>query len=173
VTPPDFPAGEYAPEPTPTPARRAELIAAVAALPAELRAAVTGLSDDQLDTRYKKWTVRQIAHHLADSHLNAFVRFRWALTEDTPTIKPYDETRWAELADTKSADIGLSLALLDALHARWVYLMRAMADADWGRAYVHPEYKKTFSLAEVLGLYVHHGRHHTGQIVWLRRVNGW
>lgn len=173
MTPPDFPAGEYVPEPAPTAARRAELIAEIAGLPAKLRAVVSGLSDAQLDTPYKKWTARQIVHHLADSHLNAFVRFRLTLTEDRPTIKPYDETRWAELADTKSADIGLSLALLDALHARWVYLMRAMTDADWGRTYHHPEYRKTFALAEVLGLYAHHGRHHAGQVEWLRQAKGW
>lgn len=173
MTPPDAPAGEYMPEPAPTPARRAELIAEVADLPATVRGLVAGLSADRLETPYKKWTVRQIVHHLADSHMNAVIRFRWTLTEDTPTIKPYDETRWTELADTKAADIGLSLALLGALHARWVYLMRAMADADWARAYFHPEYKKTFRLAEVLGLYAHHGRHHAGQIDWLRRANGW
>src|SRR4051812_38071687 len=103
MTPPDSPAGRYTPEPNPSAARRAELIAEIAALPAELRAAVAGLTDAQLDTPYKKWTARQIAHHLADSHVNAFVRYRLALTEDAPTVKPYDETKWAELADTRTA----------------------------------------------------------------------
>ena len=173
MTPPDTPAGTYQPEPDPAPARRAELIAEIEALPAKARAAVAGLSAAQLDTKYKNWTVRQIVHHLADSHINAFVRFRLTLTEETPTIKPYDETKWAELADTKAADVELSLKLLEATHARWTYLLRAMTDADFGRAYYHPEYQKTFRLAEVLGLYAHHGRHHTGQIGWLRKQHGW
>ena len=168
MTPPDFPAGAYVAEPQPTPARRAELIAEIEQLPVRLRSLVEGQSAAQLDRRYKNWTVRQIAHHLADSHLNAFVRFRLALTEDRPTIKPYDETRWAELPDAKTADVMLSVALLEALHARWVLLLRALSDADFERSYRHPEYQKEFRLAEALGLYAHHGRHHTAQIAWLR-----
>jgi uncharacterized damage-inducible protein DinB len=173
MTPPAFPAGEYVPEPTPTADRRAELIAEVDRLPARARAAVHGLTTPQVDTRYKNWTVRQIVHHLADSHVNASVRFRLALTEDGPTIKPYDETRWAELPDVTGLDVEVSLRLLEALHARWVALLRDMTDADWERTYVHPEYGKTFRLAEVLGLYAHHGRHHAGQVEWLRRHHGW
>ncbi|HJZ90200.1 MAG TPA: putative metal-dependent hydrolase [Gemmataceae bacterium] len=173
MTPPPNPAGEYIPEPDPMPQRRAELIAQIERLPADARAAVVGLSPTQLDTRYRNWTVRQIIHHLADSHLNAFIRFRLALTEDTPTIKPYDESKWAELPDMKAADVDLSLRLLEGLHARWVLLLRAMTDADFAREYHHPEYRKTYRLAEVLGMYAHHGRHHTGQIQWLRQSNGW
>ena len=168
MPPPDHPAGKYEPDPTPTPARRAELIAEIERLPARVAELVSGLTAAQLDTMYKNWTVRQIVHHLADSHLNAFVRFRLALTEDTPTIKPYDENRWADLADTKSADVGLSVKLLEALHGRWVVLLRSLADADWGRSFYHPEHQKEFTLAEVLGLYAHHGRHHSGQIAWLK-----
>jgi uncharacterized damage-inducible protein DinB len=173
MTPPKNPAGEYTPEPDPTPQRRAELIAQIERLPADARAAVAGLSATQLDTKYRNWTVRQIVHHLADSHMNAFVRFRLALTEDTPTIKPYDESKWAELPDMTGADVELSLRLLEALHARWVWLLRAMTEADFAREYHHPEYRKKYRLAEVLGMYAHHGRHHTGQIQWLRRTNGW
>ncbi len=173
MTPPDAPAGAYQPEPNPSPARRAELIADIERLPAKARAAVAGLTPAQLDTKYRNWTVRQIVHHLADSHVNAFVRFRLALTEESPTIKPYDETKWAKLADAKAADVEASLKLLEALHARWAYLLRAMAGADFERVYMHPEYKKTFRLAEVLGLYAHHGRHYTGQIEWLRKQHGW
>jgi len=169
MTPPDFPAGEYVAEPNPPRQRRAELIAEVGRLPARVNQLVADLSAAQLDRRYKKWTVRQIVHHLADSHMNAFVRFRLTLTEDRPTIKPYDETRWAELLDTRTADVSLSLKLLDALHARWVLLMRSMPDADWERSYVHPEYQKEFRLAEALGLYANHGRHHSAQIEWLLR----
>ena len=104
MTPPDFPAGKYEPDANPTAARRAELIAEIERLPARVTELVAGLSAAQLDTKYKNWTVRQIVHHLADSHMNAFVRYRLALTEDRPTIKPYDENRWADLADTKAAD---------------------------------------------------------------------
>ena len=118
--------------------------------------------------RYRKWTVRQIVHHLADSHLNAFVRFRLALTEDRPTIKPYDETRWSELADSRSAEVELSLRLLESLHARWAVLLRSLTDADFERTYFHPEHQREFRLDEVLALYAHHGRHHSGQIGWLR-----
>ncbi|HZN33695.1 MAG TPA: putative metal-dependent hydrolase [Pirellulaceae bacterium] len=167
MSPPDLPAGPYVAEPHPTPARRGELIAEIEQLPARLRSLVGGLPAGQLERRYKNWNVRQIVHHLADSHMNAFVRFRLTLTEERPTIKPYDETRWAELPDSKSADVTLSLQLLEALHARWVLLLRAMSDADFQRSYFHPEYQKEFRLAEVLGLYAHHGRHHTGQIAWL------
>jgi len=169
MTPPDFPAGEYGAEPNPPHQRRAELIAEIERLPARVNQLVANLSAAQVERRYKKWTVRQIVHHLADSHMNAFVRFRLTLTEDRPTIKPYDETRWAELLDTRTADVSLSLKLLDALHARWVLLMGSMTDADWERSYLHPEYQKEFRLAEALGLYAHHGRHHTGQIEWLLR----
>jgi uncharacterized damage-inducible protein DinB len=173
MTPPDFPAGIYQPEPNPSPARRAELIAEIERLPAKARAAVAGLTPAQLDTRYRNWTVRQIAHHLADSHVNAYVRFRLALTEEAPTIKPYDEGKWSDLPDARTADLEASLKLLEGVHARWVELLRAMTDADFGRTYLHPEYRKTYSLAEVLGLYAHHGRHHTGQIEWLRQQHGW
>lgn len=167
MTPPKSPAGESAVEANPTPARRAELIAEIEALPAKLRAAVAGLTAEQLDTKYVNWTARQIAHHLADSHLNAFARFKLALTEDNPTIKPYDQGKWADLPDA-AGDVEPSLRLLEGLHARWVRLLRAMTDADFARTFVHPEYRKTYTLGESLGVYAYHGRHHTAQIEWLR-----
>lgn len=167
LSPPPFPAGDYVPEPTPSPARRAELITEIERLPTNLHDLVANASPAQLDTRYKNWTVRQIVHHLADSHANAYVRFRLTLTEDRPTIKPYNETRWAELPDARTAEVQLSLRLLEALHARWVLLMKAMTNADFERSYMHPEYQKEFRLAEALGLYAHHGRHHTAQIAWV------
>jgi uncharacterized damage-inducible protein DinB len=173
MNPPQSPAGEYVAEPKPSAARRAELIAEIEKLPAVARAAVAGLSREQLDTKYRNWTVRQILHHLADSHINAFIRFRLALTEETPTVKPYDESRWAELADTKGADVELSLRLMDALHGRWVILLRGMSEADFARSYHQPQYGKTYRLDEVLGMYAHHGRHHTGQVTWLRQDRGW
>jgi len=164
---PEFPAGAYEAEVHPTAERRAELIAEIEGLPGRVRELVAGLSAAQLDTKYRNWTIRQIVHHLADSHMNALVRFRLALTEDRPTIKPYDQSRWAELPDAKSADVMLSIELLEALHARWVALLRAMSEADFERTYFHPEYQTEFRLAEVLGLYAHHCRHHSAQIVWL------
>jgi len=167
MTPPDFPAGPLIAETNPTVARRAELIAEIERLPGRLDELVTGLNAAQLDARYKNWTVRQIVHHLADSHMNAYVRFRLTLTEDKPTIKPYDETRWAELPDARSTDVMLSVRLLEALHARWVLLLKAMTDVDFERSYIHPEYQKEFRLAEAIGLYAHHCRHHTAQIAWV------
>lgn len=143
------------------------MIAEIEQLPRRIGKLVGTLNAEQLERRYKKWTIRQIVHHLADSHINAFVRFRLTLTEDRPTIKPYDETRWAELFDTRTADVALSISLLEALHVRWVLLMRNMSSADWERSYLHPEYQKEFRLAEALGLYAHHCRHHSAQIEWL------
>jgi uncharacterized damage-inducible protein DinB len=167
MVPPDFPVGEFALELPMGAGRRGELIGEIEELPARLRLLVGGMSEAERDRRYKKWTVRQIVHHLADSHVNAYVRFRLALTEAGPTIKPYDETRWVELADAKTADVELSLRLLESLHARWVLLLRSMADADFERTYFHPEQQREFRLDEVLALYAHHGRHHCGQIEWL------
>jgi hypothetical protein len=173
VAPPKNPAGEYVAEPNPSAAKRAELIAEVATMPAKLRDLVAKLTPAQLDTKYKNWTIRQIVHHLPDSHVNAYMRFKVALTEESPTIKAYDETKCAELPDSKSADIGTSLALLEAVHARWVVVMKAMSDADFARTYVHPEYEKHFTLGEALGLYAWHGRHHPAQIEWLKKQKGW
>ena len=168
MLPPEFPVGQYVSELPIATTRRGELIGEIEQLPARLRELVGGMNEAQLERRYKNWTVRQIVHHVADSHLNAIVRFRLALTEDRPTIKPYDETRWAELADAKTADVELSLQLLESLHARWVLLLRSLTDADFERTYFHPEHQREFRLDEVLALYAHHGRHHSGQIAWLR-----
>jgi hypothetical protein len=168
MVPPDFPAGPYVPELNPNPERRAALISDIERLPDRIQKLVGESDAARLAVRYKKWTVRQIVHHLADSHLNAFVRFRLALTEDRPVIKPYDETRWAELPDTKTADVSVSIRLLESLHVRWILLLRSMTEADFERSYIHPEFQKEFRLAEVLGLYAHHCRHHSGQIAWLQ-----
>jgi len=146
----------------------------IAAAPSGLRAAVAGLADEQLDTPYRPggWTVRQVAHHLPDSHMNAYCRFRLALTEQEPTIKPYDESRWAQLADAQGAPVDLSLALLESLHRRWVLLLRSLGPADCARTYVHPEYgRRTLELT--LALYAWHGRHHIAHITSLRDRMGW
>jgi len=151
----------------------ARLIDEIERLPDEFRAALDGLTDAQLDTPYRDggWTVRQVAHHVPDSHMNAFVRFKLALTEDTPRIKPYEESRWADLADAR-LPIAPSLALLDALHVRWVAILRAMSPADFERSYDHPENGVT-SLRSALGLYAWHGKHHTAHVRGLRERNGW
>lgn len=153
---------------------REEAIAALAAAPAQLRAAVSGLTDAQLDTRYRDhgWTARQVVHHLADSHVNAYVRLRLALTETEPTIRPYDEARWAELVDARSGPLAPSLALLDALHERWVSLWRSLRTEDFSRMIVHPEHG-TRNVDWLLFLYAWHGRHHTAHITSLRSREGW
>ena len=149
-------------------------IATLAALPQQMRAAVDGLSASQLDTPYREggWTVRQLVHHVADSHMNAYIRIRLALTEDWPTIKPYDEKAWAELPDAKSAPIDLSLGVLDGLHARWALLLKSLTDAQWQRGYVHPVNGRQ-TIAEATALYDWHSRHHVAHIVELRKRMGW
>jgi len=153
---------------------RARRIAEIAAAPAALRDAVAGLSDAQLDTPYRPggWTVRQAAHHVPDSHLNAYVRFKLAVTEERPTIKPYDEKAWAELADVKAVPVATSLALLEALHARWVALLISFGEADWARTFQHPELG-IVPLEKNLALYAWHGRHHVAHVTSLRERMGW
>ncbi|HET6232586.1 MAG TPA: putative metal-dependent hydrolase [Longimicrobiaceae bacterium] len=155
-------------------AQRRELIAQVAATPARLRAVVEDLNEGQLDTPYRPggWTVRQLAHHVPDSHLNAYTRFKLALTESEPTIKPYDEARWAELPDTRSVPVETSLALLDALHERWDAVLRGMQPADFERRLVHPE-NGPMDLDALLALYAWHGRHHVAHVSALRERMGW
>jgi uncharacterized damage-inducible protein DinB len=170
-----YPVGKFEYDGVATPQARARRIEEISRAPAALREAVKGLSPKQLDTPYREggWTVRQLVHHVPDSHLNAYVRFKLALTEDTPTIKPYDQERWAELADTRTVPPEVSLALLDAVHERWVAVLRAMTPADWQRAYRHPEYNRVVPLDEVLAMYAWHGRHHVAQITALRQREGW
>jgi hypothetical protein len=173
MTPPQFPAGPLVMEEGYGPERRAEFIAVLEGAPANLRRAVSGLSDRQLDTRYKNWTVRQIVHHLAHSHVNSYVRFKWTLTEDQPTIKAYFEDRWVALEDARTGDIAAPLALLEGLHWSWSQLLRSMTENQFARSYLHPETGKTVSLNAALCSYAWHCGHHTGQITWLREQNGW
>jgi uncharacterized damage-inducible protein DinB len=171
-----YPIGRFVRPVDVTAAERAQFIEALAAAPAALREALRGLDDAQLDTPYRPegWTVRQVVHHVPDSHLNAYVRFKLALTEPEPTIKPYDEAAWAALPDGRSPLVDESLALLDALHARWVYLLRAMAAADFTRTMVHPEHPGApMTLDIMLALYAWHGRHHVAHITALRARMGW
>ena len=171
---PRYPIGKYTPPQEATPALRQQAIDSIAGTPAKLKAALSGLHDAQLDTPYRDggWTVRQVAHHVPDSHLNAYVRFRLALTENQPTIKPYEEARWAELADAKSAPVAVSLALLEPLHDRWVRLLRSLTASDFARTFVHPEHGVR-TLDWMLFLYAWHGRHHTAHITTLREQKGW
>jgi hypothetical protein len=152
----------------------AHFIEQIADTPARMRAAITGLGDAQLDTPYRPggWTVRQLAHHVSDSHINSYVRFRLALTEDDPLIKPYEEARWAELADARTMPVEPSLALLENLHARWVPLLRSLSATDWKRSFRHPELGLV-SLENNAALYAWHGRHHVAHITALRASMGW
>jgi len=175
ATPPDprYPVGRFE---WPEAISRQELdaaIAEIAALPGQLRAAVKGLAPEQLDTPYREggWTVRQVVHHVPDSHLNSYIRFKLALTENEPVIKPYDEAAWAQLADSQGA-IEPSLELLDALHNRWVTLMRSMSDAQWQRRFTHPE-RGPMRLDVTAVLYAWHSRHHLAHVTGLRSGRGW
>lgn len=144
------------------------------ALPGQLRQAVQGLSDAQLDTPYRPggWTLRQVVHHLADSHMNSYIRFKLALTEDKPTIKPYQEGAWADLPDSRLEPVEISLQLLESLHHRWLVVLRALSPTDWQRSYMHPESGKT-DLALAAALYAWHGRHHLAHILTLREWKKW
>lgn len=146
----------------------------IAETPAHMRAAVAGLTDAQLDTPYRPggWTVRQVVHHVPDSHMNSYVRFRLALTEDAPVIKPYEEARWAELHDARTLPIEPSLELLESLHARWVPLLRSLTEADWKRMFRHPELGPV-RLEQNAALYAWHGRHHVAHITKLRERMSW
>jgi uncharacterized damage-inducible protein DinB len=151
------------------------LIATIAETPGALRSAVAGMSRDQLETPYRPggWTVKQVVHHVPDSHLNAYTRFKLALTEDEPTIKPYNEAAWAEMADSRRVPIEVSLELLDALHLRWVTILRSMDPADFRRGLRHPEHGRLLTLQQMLGLYAWHGRHHVAHITSLKKREGW
>ncbi len=169
-----FPVGRHQRPQSLTSEQRRTAIDAIAAAPTLLRTAVSGLDERQLDTPYRPdgWTVRQVVHHVPDSHLNAYTRFKLGLTEDTPTIKPYDEAKWAQLEDSRSTPIATSLALLDAVHDRWLRVLRAMTPSDFARTLNHPE-NGVMNLDQMLALYEWHGRHHVAHVTNLRSRNGW
>ena len=169
-----YPIGRCPSKPVLTPDERREAIDAIAQTPEHLQAAIAGLSGGQLDTPYRPggWTVRQLVHHLPDSHMNSYVRFKLALTEDEPTIKAYDEALWAELNDSQETPIEVSLTLLEALHERWVILLRGMRPPDFARRLAHPE-RGTMTLDNVLTTYSWHGKHHVAHIASLRHRMGW
>lgn len=157
------------------PALRERRLQTIESTPAELRRAVAGLKDAQLDTPYRPegWTVRQVVHHYADDHMNSYIRFKLALTEDTPTANAYSEPLWGELPDARTAPIEPSLMLLTGLHQRWIAAFRALMPEEWSRGFVHPRSGKTISLDQLAAMYDWHGRHHVAQIQSLRLRNSW
>ncbi len=169
-----YPVGKWEKKTSLDDATRRRFIDEIAATPAAMRQAVAGLSDAQLNTPYRGggWTVRQVVHHVPDSHLNSYVRFKLALTEDTPQIKTYDEQKWAETAEVMTTPVEVSLQLLDSLHTRWVTLLRSMTAADFARRFQHPELGE-MNLDTLLSLYEWHGRHHVAHIMSLRKRKGW
>ena len=170
-----YPVGRFSPQSGPLSfAQRSEHIASIEHHPANLRSAVRGLSDDQLDTPYRDggWTVRQVVHHVMDSHLNSYVRFKLALTQDRPTIVPYDQDAWAALEDGRSGPVEISLSGLEGLHDRWTRLLRSLTEGQFGRELVHPEIGP-ISLDFMLELYGWHCRHHEGHVTQLRDRMGW
>jgi hypothetical protein len=169
-----YPIGPFTPDPAPTSDKRRAWIASLSEAPALLRRAVTGLSDAQLDTPYRPggWTVRQVVHHVPDSHMNAYIRLKLALTEATPTIRPYDEAAWALVADSLRTPVTTSLTLLEALHARWVTVLESMRDDDFARSLIHPE-RGLLDLDWLLQQYAWHGVHHAAHITKLREREGW
>jgi uncharacterized damage-inducible protein DinB len=169
-----YPIGHFIPSASSLPGDRATHIQTLRELPERLRAAASGLSDSQIDTPYREggWTVRQLVHHVADSHANSYVRFKLALTEDWPMVKPYDEAAWAKLADSHVLPVDVSLAMIEALHKRWIALLEALSDADFHKGFEHPERGRQ-DLANALALYDWHSRHHTAHITSLRARQGW
>ena len=169
-----YPIGRFTPPLSSDQTTRSGQIETLRLLPERLHAAIRELTNVQLDTPYREggWTVRQLVHHFADSHANAYVRYKLALTEDWPTIKPYDEAAWAGLADARWLPVEISLALITALHARWVSLLESLTDEDFHKGYVHPDSGRQ-NLAHVLALYDWHSRHHTAHITSLRSRMGW
>jgi hypothetical protein len=169
-----YPIGRYRAPQTISASERAAWIREIEALPENLRRVVAGLNAAQLDRPYRPggWTVRQVVHHYADSHLNSYSRFRWAVTEDVPGVKTYDEAAWAELADAKSAPVELSLALIEPLHARWTLLLRSFGEAEFARKMRHPDWGDV-SVEWLLGQYAWHCRHHVAQVERLRAREGW
>jgi uncharacterized damage-inducible protein DinB len=169
-----YPIGKYEPQPFSQQQLHNWLID-IQFLPQHLENAILNLDEQQLHTPYRPegWTVRQVVHHVADSHSNAYIRFKLGLTEDNPTIKPYDENAWAKMKDTMVVPINVSLTLLHALHTRWMEVLKAIQPEEWNRTVVHPQHGKQMTLWYLLGSYAWHGRHHTAHITSLRERMGW
>ncbi len=176
TTDPRYPVGKYQrPTQELSAAERAAMIDAIAKTPTAIRAAVQGLNAQQLNTPYRDggWTVRQVVHHLADSHMNAYIRFKLALTEEFPTVKPYDEAKWAETPDGKSDLVEDSLTIIALIHKRWLVVLSSMRPADFLRKLNHPDWKTPPDLDAMLAMYSWHGRHHVAHVTELRKREGW
>lgn len=171
---PRYPIGKFNGQPPANEAEREKFLKDIEETPSQLRTAIKGLSEQQLNTPYRDggWTVRQVIHHVPDSHLNSYIRFKLALTEDTPTIKTYQEDRWAQLADSRITPIETSLSMLDLLHQRWILLLRSFKPEDWKRTFRHPE-MGLLTLDKTVALYAWHGKHHVAHITELRKAKGW
>jgi len=169
-----YPIGKYNAQPFSTELKE-EWITIISKLPDNLISAVEGLNENKLQTPYREegWTVVQLVHHIADSHINAYTRFKLGLTEENPTIKPYEEKEWALLADTKQIPISVSINLLVALHTRWTTILENITDEEWNRTVVHPEHGKQMTLWFLLGMYAWHSQHHVAHITQLRKRNNW
>ncbi len=170
---PDNPAGQLQTVASYDPAVRERLTQAIADAPVKMRQTVAGLTNEQLDTRYRNWRIRQIVHHLADSHVHSYIRFKWTLSEETPTIKAYEEGDWAVLEDAMNGDIAPSLSLMDGIHAKWVQVLQTMTAEQFARTFHHPQSGEYVSLWNALNYYAWHGQHHTAQIQWLCEKHGW
>lgn len=169
-----YPIGKFLPKDQYTKNEIDLFVSRIESLPAKLEQEVSTLLESQLDTPYRDggWTVRQVIHHMADSHMNAYIRFKWTLTEETPMIKAYDEKAWAETPETKS-DPNLSIALLKALHAKWAVLLKGLVTSDLKKEFIHPETKKHIRLENLMGMYAWHGEHHLAHITALKAKKGW
>jgi uncharacterized damage-inducible protein DinB len=169
-----YPIGKYIPQPF-SEKLLGEWLIDIKNLPQHLENAILNLDEAQLNTTYRDggWTLKQVLHHVADSHINAYTRFKLGLTEDNPTIRPYDEVAWAEMNDTKNLPVNISITLLYALHVRWYEILRQLTEADLNRTIFHPEHKKEMTLWFLLGMYAWHGRHHTAHVTSLRERMGW
>lgn len=170
-----FPIGKFEAPQVLTPALLNQYIHDIETFPNRIKEAVTGLNDSQLDTPYRTdgWTIRQVVHHCSDSHMNSIIRFKLALTEEEPTIKPYFEERWAELADSKNMPIESALLLLDGLHQRWTVLLKSLTPEELKKTFIHPEHGKRFRLDENIGVYAWHGNHHLAHITTLKKSKHW
>ena len=169
-----YPIGKYAPQPF-SEKQLQDWLIDIKFLPQHLENAILNLDESQLNTAYRPegWTVKQVVHHVADSHMNAFIRFKLGLTEENPAIKPYDEGAWAKLSDTKNLPINISLTLLHALHTKWIEVLKNISAEEWNRTVFHPEHKKNMSLWYLLGMYAWHSNHHVAHITSLRERMKW
>ena len=170
-----YPIGKFVLPPVLTSVTLKEWIADIDLFPEMIAEEVSHLTDQQLDTPYREggWTIRQVVHHCADSHINAFCRIKLALTEDKPVIKPYDETRWAELSDCKMLPVDVSLNILKGLHRRWTCLLKNLSDEERSCVFIHPELQKEIRIDELIGQYAWHGKHHLAHITTLKRLKDW